>query len=87
MEDNEKQRSHEGIFSVLRAQRPVDTRIPKYWRDGFENFTGLQPTYDEYIEDPNMWQADMDVSQRVKFVFIVLTIILGIICLSDMMHW
>lgn len=48
-----------GIFSP-KENRPEDQRIPKEWRAKFEEFTGLQPTYEEYLNSPNLWEIDFN---------------------------
>lgn len=33
----------------------MDNRIPKHFAKGFKEFTGLDPTYEDYIKNPKMF--------------------------------
>lgn len=69
----------DNIFGPARAARPVDERIPKHWRDGFERFTGLQPTYEEYQTNPEMWVEDPPVDVRIAVGVALVVVILSVI--------
>lgn len=59
------------------VNRKTDDRIPKHWRDGFERFTGMQPTYEEYQRNPDMWPDDFDetLQRRIGVAFLIMVAI------------
>lgn len=65
-----------GIFSP-KENRPEDPRIPKEWRDRFHEFTGLQPTYEEYINSPDIWDVEFNETRAgVALTLLVLAMVI-----------
>ena len=64
-----------------RYQRPVDDRIPYFWRREYKKFTGVEPLYEEYEKHPDLWKKEPKMSWTFKFTMFLLFIILSFIYL------
>ena len=53
-----------------RYKRPVDERIPFFWRQEFKRFTGVEPLYEEYTRNPDLWKKKPKLVYSAKIIII-----------------
>lgn len=58
-----------------RYERPIDDRIPFFWRREFKKFTGVEPTYEEYEKNPDLWKREPRVSSSIKGIMLLMVLI------------
>jgi hypothetical protein len=76
MENTEK--NTHGIFSP-KEYRPADERIPEWWRKKFVEFTGVEPTYEHYLNSPDVWEEPPFSKSRLILVIITIGVMFGIL--------